>query len=212
MRPYYVYRFEGSVLVSLYVHGCAIIFFLCRYSTIQQRVCFCLLGNLIAYELKEMERDGWELWQWCEKEVDMIHDLQRKLMVRIVLHRPASHSFHSLWLPGEDSRYKAEQGWECAPYSCSSLSGRSSSPHHARCFHRCSVTGWRGLSVHGGLSSIFLFITDGRLQGAKVQSPALFSSFYSQLDELILIYLHACPGGLRLPSILFLSHILPRGS
>lgn len=98
MRPYYVYRFEGSVLVSLYVHGCAIIFFLCRYSTIQQRVCFCLLGNLIAYELKEMERDGWELWQWCEKEVDMIHDLQRKLMVRTVLHRPASHSFYSGFL------------------------------------------------------------------------------------------------------------------
>lgn len=107
---------------------------------------------------------------------------------------------------------KQNRSGECAPYSCSSLSGGSSSPHHARCFHRCPVMGWRGLSVHGGLSSIFLFITDGRLQGTKVESPVLFSSFYSQLDKSVLIRLHACPGGLRLPSILFLSHILPRGS
>lgn len=142
---------------------------------------------------------------WYEKEVDMIHDLQQKLMVRTVLHRPVSHSFHSLLLPGEANRFKVEQERECAPYSCSSLKGGSSSPHHAQCLHRCSVTDWSGLSVHGGLSSIFLFVTDGRLQGTKVESPVLFSSFYSQLDKSILVCLHACPGVLRFSSVLFLS-------
>lgn len=65
---------------------------------------------------------------------------------------------------------------------------------------------WRAEEVSLFMVVLAAFSFSSHMGGYREQK------FYSQLDELILIYLHACPGGLRLPSILFLSHILPRGS